>query len=78
MADAPGADNSVEQLPGERQLALLQLSTLLYYLRETNPDNGLVRDKTDPNAPVSIAAVGMALASSSAASSTGTSPQKSP
>src|SRR4029077_14741920 len=62
MTDAPGADNSVEQLPGERQLALLQLSTLLYYLHETNPDNGLVRDKTDPNAPVSIAACGMALA----------------
>src|SRR4029077_5727893 len=62
MTDAPGADNSVEQLPGERQLALLQLSTVLYYLRETNPDNGLVRDKTDPNAPVSIAAVGMARA----------------
>ena len=38
------------------------MSTLLYYLHETNPDNGLVRDKTDPNAPVSIAAVGMALA----------------
>src|SRR6478672_5750808 len=62
MADALGADNNVEQLLGERQLALLQLSTLLYYLHETNPDNGLVRDKTDPNAPVSIAAVGMALA----------------
>src|SRR6186713_1493122 len=62
MADAFGADNNVEQLLGERQLALLQLSTVLYYLRETNPDNGLVRDKTDPNAPVSIAAVGMELA----------------
>jgi hypothetical protein len=34
----------------------------LYYLHESNPDNGLVRDKTDPNAPVSIAACGMALA----------------
>ena len=41
---------------------LLQLTTLLYYLHETNPDNLLVRDKTEPNAPVSIAAVGMALA----------------
>src|SRR5678815_2511792 len=62
MADASGADNSVVQLSMEEQLGLLQLSTVLYYLRETNPDNGLVRDKTDPNAPVSIAAVGMALA----------------
>src|SRR5262249_7383002 len=40
----------------------LQFTTLLYYLHETNPDNGLVRDKTEPSAPVSIAAVGMALA----------------
>src|SRR6476660_1340660 len=62
MADAPGADNDLDRPPSDRDLARLQLSTLLYYLRETNPDNGLVRDKTDPNAPVSIAAVGMALA----------------
>jgi len=47
---------------GDTDLGLLQLSTVLYYLHETNPDNGLVRDKTDPAAPVSIAAVGMALA----------------
>jgi len=47
---------------GDTDLGLLQLSTVLYYLHETNPDNGLVRDKTDTNAPVSIAAVGMALA----------------
>src|SRR6185436_19134533 len=46
----------------DRELGLLQLSTVLYYLRETNPDNGLVRDKTEPAAPVSIAAIGMALA----------------
>jgi hypothetical protein len=43
-------------------LGLLQLTTVLYYLHETNPDNGLVRDKTDPAAPASIAAMGMALA----------------
>ena len=46
----------------DNDLAILQLSTVLYYLHETNPDNGLVRDKTDPGAPVSIAALGMALA----------------
>lgn len=46
----------------DEELGLLQFTTVLYYLHETNPDNGLVRDKTDPNAPVSIAAVGMALA----------------
>jgi hypothetical protein len=46
----------------ENDLGMLQFSTVLYYLHETNPDNGLVRDKTDPGAPSSIAAIGMALA----------------
>jgi hypothetical protein len=46
----------------DREFGLLQFTTVLYYLHETNPDNGLVRDKTDPRAPASIAAVGMALA----------------
>jgi hypothetical protein len=55
------ANNSDREF-NDRELGLLQLSTVLYYLRETNPDNGLVRDKTDETAPVSIAAVGMALA----------------
>src|SRR6185436_2717360 len=55
-------DDDLYWLPFEKVLSLLQLSTVLYYLHETNPDNGLVRDKTDPKAPVSIAACGMALA----------------
>ena len=41
----------------------LQLTTLQYYLHESNPVNGLVRDKTQQSAPASIAAVGLALAS---------------
>ena len=62
MADTPVADDDLNRLPTDEELGLLQFTTVLYYLHETNPDNGLVRDKTDPNAPVSIAAVGMALA----------------
>ena len=62
MADADATDNDFKRLLTDKDLGLLQFSTVLYYLRETNPDNGLVRDKTDPTAPVSIAAVGMALA----------------
>ena len=50
------------QLPSDVAWLLLQSTTLLYYLHESNPDNGLVRDKTSPDAPASIAAVGMALA----------------
>ena len=62
MADMSWADSDFSQPLTDKDLGLLQFSTVLYYLHETNPDNGLVRDKTDPNAPVSIAAVGMALA----------------
>jgi hypothetical protein len=40
----------------------LQLTTLQYYLQESNPANGLIRDKTDPKAPSSIAATGFGLA----------------
>ena len=46
----------------EKDIGLLQLATVLYYVHESNPINGLIRDKTDPDAPVSIAAVGMSLA----------------
>jgi hypothetical protein len=55
-------DEGIDRPLTDKDLGLLQFSTVLYYLHETNPDNGLVRDKTDPKAPVSIAAVGMALA----------------
>ncbi len=39
----------------------IQRAAFEYFLRETNESNGLVRDKTDPDAPASIAAVGLAL-----------------
>jgi len=50
------------QVAPDQNLDRLQLTTIQYYLHETNPANGLVRDKTDPLAPCSIAAVGLALA----------------
>jgi hypothetical protein len=52
-----------EQLLTDADFRRLQLTTLQYYLHETNPANGLIRDKTDKNAPASIAAIGLALAS---------------
>ena len=55
-------DGDFFRVPANEAWTLLQFTTVLYYLHETNPDNLLVRDKTDPKAPVSIAAVGMALA----------------
>lgn len=56
-------DSDIGKQPlSEVDLDRLQLSTLSYYLHESNPANGLIRDKTDPDAPASIAAVGLALA----------------
>ena len=47
---------------GEAMLGDLQRDAFDYFLYETNPANGLVRDKTEEGAPASIAAVGFALA----------------
>ncbi len=46
----------------DSQLDSLLWVSLVYYLRETNHENGLVADKTSPDSPASIAAVGLALA----------------
>jgi hypothetical protein len=58
MTIEPGSHAS----PTDHNLDQLQLTTLRYYLHESNPANGLIRDKTAPDAPSSIAAVGLALA----------------
>jgi hypothetical protein len=50
-----------DDLPTDEALDQLQWTTVLFDLHETNPDNGLVRDKTDPAAQSSIAPVGLAL-----------------
>ncbi len=62
MADTLPTPDERKLPETDLDLDRLQWTTLLYDLHETNPDNGLVRDKTDPAAPCSIAAVGMALA----------------
>jgi hypothetical protein len=41
----------------------LQRQTFDYFVHEANPLNGLIIDKTQPGAPASIAAVGLALSS---------------
>jgi hypothetical protein len=43
-------------------LDTLQRQTFGYFVHEVNPANGLIRDRTQPGAPASIAAVGLALA----------------
>ncbi len=46
----------------DAHLDTLQWVSLIYYLRESNRENGLVADKTQPGSPSSIAAVGLSLA----------------
>ena len=47
----------------DAELEELQHDSFNYFLRETNPVNGLVIDKTEAGWPASIAATGLALAS---------------
>ena len=61
-AEQGEADAMADTAPTDQDLDRLQLTTLQYYLHESNPANGLVRDKTAPGTPASIAAVGLALA----------------
>src|SRR5271166_96033 len=49
-----------DSLPA-RTLRRLQRDSFEYFVREVNPANGLVLDKTAPDWPASIAAMGMAL-----------------
>ena len=46
----------------DRELEELQRLTFDYFLKETNPENGLVPDSTREGAPCSIAPTGFALA----------------
>jgi hypothetical protein len=46
----------------DKKLETLQRLTFDYFLKETNPDNGLVPDSTRQGSPCSITAVGFALA----------------
>ena len=62
MPDRLPTRDEQDWLPTDLDLDRRRWTTALYYLHETNPDNGLVRDKIDLAAPCSIAAVGMALA----------------
>ena len=51
-----------EGVARETELEALQRETFDYFLKEANPTNGLIVDKTAANWPASIAATGFALA----------------
>lgn len=54
---------SSKKLTVDAELEKLQHDSFNYFLHETNPGNGLVIDKTEADWPASIAATGLALAS---------------
>lgn len=58
----PLANDSIQPAGSEALLDVLQRDAFDYFLHKTNPANGLVMDRTQPNAPASITAVGFALA----------------
>ena len=75
-----GSDEQVMQVSGnisrmrpriEAELETLQRESFSYFVHETNPDNGLVIDKTAPDWPASIAAIGFALAAYAAGTERG-------
>lgn len=53
---------SVDDHTDDQRLDQLQRATFQYFLKESNPENGLVADNTRRGAPASITAVGLALA----------------
>ena len=55
------ATTMTEPPDDKEMLDHLQWETFEYFLKENNPDNGLIADKTHPHWPASIAAVGLAL-----------------
>ena len=59
---SPFVKNTAALNFGEARLDALQRHSFEYFLRETNPANGLVADKSQTRSPASIAAVGFALA----------------
>jgi len=60
-SDRQATGEELNRLLSDDELGRLQLTTLQYYLHESNPVNGLIRDKTEPRAPSSIAAIGLGL-----------------
>lgn len=67
LAPAVSAEKKSESLSDEQLLDIIQRQSLEYFLQESNPNTGLVRDKAhnfkpgQTVAPASIAAVGFAL-----------------
>jgi hypothetical protein len=56
-----GARHVSDPPVGPAEFDILQRETFEYFVKEANSHNGLIADKTQPGAPASIAAVGLAL-----------------
>ncbi|AMP00247.1 hypothetical protein CAter10_2619 [Collimonas arenae] len=53
---------NIKSLTTAVELNMLQRESFSYFMHETNEENGLVVDKSAPDWPASIAAVGLAFA----------------
>jgi len=58
---------SSRKLVADAELEMLQHKSFTYFLHETSPDNGLVKDRTAAHWPASIAATGLGWAAYPAA-----------
>jgi len=54
----PGLENGSSD---EKFLDKLEYDSILYFIRESNPANGLIKDSSRPGSPCSVAAVGFGL-----------------
>jgi hypothetical protein len=61
MALAQTASEVAEKSADERFLERLEYDSILYFVRETNPFNCLVKDSSRPGSPASVAAAGFGL-----------------
>ncbi|MDY0745344.1 glucoamylase family protein [Paucibacter sp. R3-3] len=61
VASLPHEPDRLGDSLNARTLRRLQMNSFNYFIEETNPENGLVLDKTADDWPASIAAMGMAL-----------------
>jgi hypothetical protein len=57
---SPGLGNG-SLSPDEKFLEKLEYDSILYFIRESNPANGLIKDSSRPGSPCSVAAVGFGL-----------------
>lgn len=60
-SNSPGTLTGPADSPDEKFLDKLEYDSILYFLRESNPANGLIKDSSRPGSPASTATIGFGL-----------------